>query len=88
MFRRARFLVIDSDKYVYRPLIFLFCNFNFGGRAKTKNRINIYSVDFFLFKGIDYLGVSGDGDFFEVFKISDMKKTVYLGNTYVFIYFY
>ena len=46
----------------------------------TGNKWNIYSLISFFYKKKQYLGVSGVGDFFEVFDVSKLKADKFLGN--------
>ena len=55
------------------------CLFNTLGRAVTANKINVHSVICFLYKEKQFLGVSGDGDWFEVFDLCKLKENEFLG---------
>ena len=50
------------------------------GRAITANEKHVFSVIGFLNKNKEYLGVSGDGDFFEIFDVSILDENELLSN--------
>ena len=54
--------------------------YNTLGRAITINKLDVYSVICFLYKEKQYLGVSGDGDLFEVYDVSRLKENEFLSN--------
>ena len=57
------------------------------GRAITANKKNVRSLICFLYLEKQYLGVSGDGDLFEVFNVLKLKANEFLSKffaSYVF----
>ena len=61
---------------------------NKKGTAITRNEYEVLSVEFFMFNGTIYLGVSGDGSLFEVFDVSHLKTSSTLGNCGFFLIFF
>ena len=63
--------------------------FNTLGRAITENKRHVYSVICFLYKKKQYLGLSEDWGWFEVFDVSKLKEDRILINiTVAFVYFF
>ena len=58
------------------------------GRAITENKINVHSVLCFVYQKKEYLGVSGDGKFFEVFDVSKLQEEEFLSNDYLLVFAY
>lgn len=48
----------------------------------TGNKREVLSVQFFLFEGRVYLGVSGEGTHFEVFDFAGLETGSHLGNSF------
>ena len=61
----------------------LWCNTQ--GRAITANKFDVYSVICFLYNKKQYLGVSGDKEFFEVFDVSRLKADQLLSKRCIYL---
>ena len=57
---------------------------NTPGRAITANKKHVHSVNCFFYNKKQYLGVSGSGDFFEVFDVSRLQENEFLSKFYYF----
>ena len=53
----------------------------------TENKHHVYSLICFLYKKKQYMGVSGDGDFFEIFDVSKFKKNEFLSKYFASFWF-
>ena len=62
-------------------MLFAFCVIPLG-RAITANEKNVLGLISFLHKNKQYLGVSGDGNQFEVFDVSNLKAKTLLSEYY------
>ena len=64
--------------YTFCQSLFVCSRFNTPGRAITANKYSVCNVDWFFYNKKQYLGVSGDGGFFEVFDVSELKEEEFL----------
>ena len=61
--------------------------FNILGRAKTANLDHVLSMINFLYEEKQYLGVSGDGQWFEIFDVSMLEENEFLSRDNSFCLF-
>ena len=79
--RNAKVVITDVRTGELKGKFLSHQNFsNSKGIAITGNKRNVYSVEFFMFNGVNYLGVSGDGGHFEVFGVSNLNIRTALSN--------